>query len=227
MEAVSLSYASALVIGLLGGVHCIGMCGGVVSALTFGLPECERNRAVSLLPYQIAYNTGRICSYTVAGAIMGSIGMLLSGLMPMHLAQRILLGTAGIFMVLLGLYLAGWWRVLSHVESAGSYLWKQIEPFGRKLLPVQTPGQALKIGLVWGWFPCGLVYSMLINAVAAGNMWNGAGIMLAFGLGTLPNLMLMGMLAGTMSTFVRSPLTRQIAGSMVILFGLVTLWLAI
>ncbi len=227
MEELGLSYVSALVVGLLGGVHCVGMCGGIVSALTFGLPEHERNCFTSLLPYQIAYNTGRICSYVVAGAIMGGIGMLLTDLMPIHLAQRILFGIAGIFMILLGLYLAGWWRVLSRVELAGSYLWKRIEPFGRKLLPVHTPGQALKIGLVWGWFPCGLVYSMLINAIAAGNMWNGAGVMLAFGLGTLPNLMLMGMLAGTMSKFVRSPLTRQIAGAMVVVFGFVTLWRAV
>ena len=224
MEEFWLSYVSALVVGLLGGVHCVGMCGGIVSALTFGLPEHERNRFASLLPYQIAYNAGRICSYVVAGAIMGGVGMLLTDLMPIHLAQRVLLGIAGTFMVLLGLYLAGWWKVLNRIELAGSHLWKRIEPFGRNLLPVRTPGQALKIGLVWGWFPCGLVYSMLINAIAAGNMWNGAGLMLAFGLGTLPNLMLMGVLAGTMSKFARSPLTRQIAGAMVILFGIVTLW---
>ncbi len=226
MPELWLPYVSALVVGLLGGVHCVGMCGGIVGALTFGLPEAERNRFASLLPFQMAYNAGRISSYTIAGAIMGGIGLLLADLMPVHLAQRILLGIAGLFMVLLGLYLAGWWRLLSRVELAGSYLWKRIEPFGRKLLPVQTPGQALKIGLVWGWFPCGLVYSMLINAIAAGGMLKGAGVMLAFGLGTLPNLMLMGVLAGTMSRFTRSPLTRQIAGAMVMLFGFVTLYRA-
>ncbi|MCF6353919.1 MAG: sulfite exporter TauE/SafE family protein [Candidatus Polarisedimenticolaceae bacterium] len=227
MPELWLPYISALVVGLLGGVHCVGMCGGIVGALTFGLPESERNRLASLLPFQIAYNAGRIGSYTIAGAIMGGIGMLLADLMPVHLAQRILLGIAGLFMVLLGLYLAGWWRLLSRVELAGSYLWKHIEPFGRKLLPVQTPGQALKIGLVWGWFPCGLVYSMLINAIAAGGVLKGAGVMLAFGLGTLPNLMLMGVLAGTMSRFTRSPLTRQIAGATVMLFGFITLYRAV
>jgi len=222
-----LPYISALVVGLLGGVHCVGMCGGIVSALTFGLPENERNRFASLLPYQIAYNAGRICSYAVAGAIMGGIGMLLTDLMPIHLAQRILLGVAGLFMVLLGLYLAGWWTVLGRMELVGSHLWKRIEPLGQKLLPVCTPGQALRIGLVWGWFPCGLVYSMLINAISAGDMLSGAGMMLAFGLGTLPNLLLMGALAGTVSKFTRSPLTRQIAGTLVIMFGLVTLWRAV
>ncbi len=227
MPELWLPYISALVVGLLGGVHCVGMCGGIVSALTFGLPESERNRFASLLPFQIAYNAGRICSYVIAGAIMGGIGLLLADLMPVHLAQRVLLGIAGLFMVLLGLYLAGWWGILSRVELAGSCLWRRIEPLGRKLLPVQTPGQALKIGMVWGWFPCGLVYSMLINAIAAGGVLNGAGVMLAFGLGTLPNLMLMGVLAGAVSRFTRSPLTRQIAGAAVMLFGFVTLYRAV
>lgn len=227
MPELWLPYISALVVGLLGGVHCVGMCGGIVGALTFGLPESERNRFASLLPFQIAYNAGRVCSYVIAGAIMGSIGMLLTDLIPIHQAQRILLAIAGFFMVLLGLYLAGWWMLLSRIELAGSFLWKRIEPFGQKLLPVQTPGQALRIGLVWGWVPCGLVYSMLINAVAAGGMLNGAGVMLAFGFGTLPNLMLMGVLAGTMSRFTRSPLTRKIAGAMVITFGFITLYRAV
>ncbi len=227
MPELWLPYISALAVGLLGGVHCAGMCGGIVGALTFGLPESERNRFALLLPFQIAYNTGRICSYILAGAIMGGIGMLLADLIPIYQAQRILLAIAGLFMVLLGLYLAGWWMLLNRIELAGAYLCRRIEPFGQNLLPVQTPGQALGVGLVWGWVPCGLVYSMLINAVAAGSMLKGAGVMLAFGLGTLPNLMLMGVLAGAMSRFTRSPLTRKIAGVMVIIFGVITLYRAL
>ncbi len=222
-----LPYISALVVGLLGGVHCAGMCGGIVSALTFGLPEPERNRFASLLPFQMAYNAGRIFSYTLAGAMMGGLGLLLADLMPLHLAQRVLLAVAGLFMVLLGLYLAGWWRFLSRVEQAGSHLWRRIEPLGRRLLPVRTPGQALGIGMVWGWFPCGLVYSMLVSAIAAGGVLNGAGVMLAFGLGTLPNLMLIGALAGAVSRLTRASLVRQIAGAAVMLFGFVTLYRAI
>jgi len=219
-----LPYASALIVGLLGGVHCMSMCGAIVSALTFGVSQQNQGCISSILPFQIAYNLGRIISYTLAGAVMGGLGMLLAELMPVYLAQRILLGFAGLFMILLGLYLAGWWMALSKVELMGSMLWKYIEPFGRKFLPVTSPGQALKIGLIWGWFPCGLVYSMLINAVAAGGAFQGAGVMLAFGLGTLPNLLLMGVLAGAVAKLTRLPLVRQIAGVMVILFGVLTLW---
>ncbi|VAX07652.1 Heavy-metal-associated domain (N-terminus) and membrane-bounded cytochrome biogenesis cycZ-like domain, possible membrane copper tolerance protein [hydrothermal vent metagenome] len=217
-------YASALVVGLLGGIHCVGMCGGIVSALTFGLSAQKQGRILSVLPFQVAYNLGRITSYTLAGAIMGGLGILLAELLPVYLAQRVLLGFAGLFMILLGLYLAGWWMFLSRVELAGNLLWKSIEPIGKRLLPVDSPGQALKIGLVWGWFPCGLVYSMLVTAIAAGGALQGAGVMLAFGLGTLPNLMLMGVLAGAVAKMTRSPFIRQIAGGMVILFGIFTLW---
>ncbi|MCG8426865.1 MAG: sulfite exporter TauE/SafE family protein [Chromatiales bacterium] len=221
-----LPYLSAFVVGLLGGVHCVGMCGGIVGALTFGLPEQNRASILGMMPFQLAYNLGRISSYVVAGAIMGGVGVLLAQFMPVYMAQQVLLVIAGLFMVLLGLYLAGWWMVLNRVERAGGAIWKRLEPIGRKLMPVRSPGQALAIGLIWGWIPCGLVYSMLVNAVSAGGVWQGALLMLAFALGTLPNLLLMGTLAGAAARLAESALARQVAGAMVILFGLYTLWSA-
>ncbi len=221
-----LPYLSAFVVGLLGGVHCVGMCGGIVGALTFGLPE-DRRSLVGMLPFQLAYNIGRLSSYVIAGAIMGGVGMLLAQLMPIYYAQRLLLAVAGLFMILLGLYLAGWWMLLARVERAGGVLWRRIEPLGRRLLPVKRPSQALLVGLLWGWIPCGLVYSMLVNAVAAGGALQGAGLMLAFAIGTLPNLLLIGALAGAAARLSQATGLRRAAGGMVILFGLYTLWQAL
>lgn len=222
-----LPYFSAFIVGLLGGVHCIGMCGGIVGALTFGLPEQKRQSFSALLPFQLSYNLGRLISYVIAGAIMGGLGMLLAELIPIQIAQRGLLVIAGIFMVLLGLYLSGWWMVLNRVERMGGALWRKIEPFGRRLMPVQTPLQALGIGMIWGWVPCGLVYTMLINAVSSGGAIKGAGLMFAFALGTLPNLLAMGLLAGAAARLARSDVARKIAGVTVILFGIYTLWSAL
>jgi len=219
-------YISAFVVGLLGGVHCVGMCGGIVGALTFGLPEERRHRVGAMLPFQLAYNLGRIGSYVLAGAIMGALGMLLAQLMPVYYAQRVLLGLAGVFMILLGLYLSGWWMVLNRLEQAGGVIWRRLEPVGRHLLPVNTPARALVVGMIWGWIPCGLVYSMLVNAVAAGSALRGAALMLAFALGTLPNLLLMGMLAGAAARLSGSITVRRIAGITVMLFGVYTLWQA-
>ena len=223
---LELMFASLFVVGLLGGVHCVGMCGGIAAALTFGLPPDRQRRLASLLPFLLAYNTGRIASYAAAGAIVGGAGTLLSRLVPVQGAQRALLVIAALFMVAMGLYLGGWWSALARLERVGGVIWRRIEPLGRRLMPVQRPGQALALGLLWGWLPCGLVYSALVSAVAAGGAWQGATVMLAFGLGTLPNLMAMGAAASAVSRLARRPAVRRAAGASVVLFGLWTLWSA-
>ncbi|MES9945529.1 MAG: hypothetical protein B6D77_07520 [gamma proteobacterium symbiont of Ctena orbiculata] len=217
------SYLAAFVVGLLGGGHCVGMCGGIVGALTFGLPSSVQSRLINTFPYQLGYNLGRVTSYVVAGAIMGGLGVLLTHAVPIYVAQQGLLVIAGVFMILLGLYLGGWWTGLAKIERMGNLLWSKIEPFARKLLPVKTPAQAWVLGLVWGWIPCGLVYSMLVWTVSAGSVAKGAGLMLAFGLGTLPNLFAMGILAGSLARWLKDIRVRRAAGLVVILFGIVTL----
>ncbi len=220
-------YLSAFVVGLLGGVHCVGMCGGIVSALTFGLAENHRRTVAAMLPFQLAYNLGRMTSYLLAGAVMGGLGMLLAQLLPVYYAQLFLLVLAGIFMILLGLYLGGWWMLLNRLEQVGAGLWRSLEPLGRRFLPVSSPYRAFTVGVIWGWIPCGLVYSMLVNAIATGGALQGAGLMLAFALGTMPNLLLIGMLAGAAARLAQSVVARRVAGGMVVLFGMHTLWQAI
>lgn len=216
---VEMTFFAAFLVGLFGGVHCVGMCGGIVGALSFGLPEQARGRFSSLLPYLVNYNLGRLFSYTVAGALVGGIGALAASLTALHQAQSVLQVVAGLFMVAMGLYLGGWWYGMSRLEKAGGRVWQLLEPFGRKLLPVQRPSQALVMGLVWGWLPCGLVYSALIWAISAGSALDGALLLLSFGLGTLPNLFAMGVIAGKLTTFLRRPPIMHLAGVLVMLMG--------
>lgn len=211
-------YLTAFTVGLIGGVHCLGMCGGVVSALSFRLPGAQQ--PLRLLSFQLAYNLGRVISYVLAGALVGGLGLLLVGWLPLRTAQQLLLTLAGITMILLGAYMGGWWTLLRRVETGGRHLWKHIEPLGKRLLPPRSLPQAFALGLVWGWLPCGLVYSMLIQAVSSGSVAGGAAIMLAFALGTLPNLLILGMLAGASARLLQSRWVRQLAGLMVIGFGL-------
>jgi len=215
-----------MAVGFFGGVHCVGMCGGIVGALTFGLPAETRERPMRLLPYLLAYNIARITSYTAAGAIAGTVGLLGLSLVPLQQAQLVLLGIAGLFMVMMGLYVGGWWFGLTRIERAGSRLWRFIEPVGRRLMPVRSPAQAFGLGLVWGWLPCGLVYSVLIWALSAGGPLAGALLMLGFGLGTLPNLLAMGAFAAQLAAFVRRQWVRRVAGGMVVAFGVYQLLLA-
>jgi len=218
------AYLTAFLVGLLGGVHCLSMCGGLVGTLTMGLDARVRSDPLRMLPFQLGYNLGRIGGYAVAGAIFGAMGALLLQLDALQMAQRVLYGLAGVVMILLGLYLAGWWRALGAVERLGLGLWHRLEPMARRLLPVRRVTDSLALGFLWAWIPCGLVYSVLISAAATGNPLDGALLMLAFGAGTLPNLLGIGLLAGAAARLAERPLLRQVAGLIVIAFGLHALW---
>lgn len=222
--AVEYSYIAAFVVGFLGGVHCIGMCGGIVGALCAGLGQ-EQQATSKALPFLISYNFARILSYTSAGALMGGIGWLGTHLVDIHALQQGLQLIAALFMIALGLYIAGWWRGLLKVEQLGGKLiWSRLQPFMSSLMPVRSLKQAFLLGLLWGWLPCGLVYSVVIWTIAVQSPVEGALLMLSFGLGTLPNLLLMGVFASALMQFVQHAWVRQVAGGLVIVFGCLMLF---
>jgi uncharacterized protein len=206
-------------VGLLGGGHCAGMCGGIVGAVSMSLPGARPR-----LPFLLAYNGGRILSYTLAGVLAGALGassFFLGHILPI---QKILYGLSSLMLVLLGLYLAGVWHGVTYIERLGSVLWRQLQPLSKRLLPVRSPWQAILLGAVWGWLPCGLVYSVLVAALAAGNAVQGGLLMLAFGLGTLPTLLAMGMAAVKLKKVLQQGWLRKLSGLAVILFGLFGLY---
>ncbi len=214
-----LSLISALIVGLLGGGHCVGMCGGIVSAVSLSLPG-QRPRVDFLL----AYNAGRIASYTLAGALAGAIGA--SSFFMQHVlpVEQLLYALASLMLVALGLYLAGFWQGVLVLERLGGALWKRLQPVSRHFLPMKTFPRALALGAVMGWLPCGLVYSVLVAALATGSAVHGALLMLAFGLGTLPTLMAMGVAAARLKDFLQRRWVRRGAGLLVMAFGLLGLW---
>ena len=210
---IEFSLLSALLVGLFGGVHCVGMCGGIVAAFSF--------RADGRKPpfrLHLGYNIGRVLSYTLFGALAGTLGGTLN-LLEIRPLQLALYGLAQGVMILLGLYLAGWNRWVLVFEKAGGALWSRLQPAFRKLLPVRNLPGALLAGMVWGWLPCGLVYSVLVAALAAGSAASGAALMLAFGLGTLPNLLGMALFAQQLQPFMQKPAMRRLAGLLVSGFG--------
>ncbi|HWT29014.1 MAG TPA: sulfite exporter TauE/SafE family protein [Methylophilaceae bacterium] len=216
------SLTAALLVGLLGGGHCAGMCGPIVGAVTVTMPG-NRPR----LDLVLVYNLGRILTYTLAGALAGAIGAssyFLDHILPV---QQLLYGLASLMLIVLGLYLAGIWHGVTAIEGIGRHLWRYLQPLSGKLLPVRHLPQALGLGLVWGWLPCGLVYSVLVAAIATGDPLKGASLMLAFGLGTLPALMAMGMAAVRLKRWLQDLWVRRISGLTVLAFGvvgLVRLW---
>ena len=216
---LELSLASAFLVGLLGGGHCAGMCGGIVGAVSLSLPG-SRPR----IGFLLAYNLGRIASYGAAGLLAGAIGassFFLDHVLPV---ERVLYALASVMLILLGLYLAGIWRGVVVLETVGGKLWRQVQPWSKRFLPVRTLPQALALGSIWGWLPCGLVYSVVVAALATGSPWHGVALMLAFGLGTLPALLAMGMAAVRMRAVLRHVWVRRLSGLVVIGFGLLGLW---
>ena len=203
--------ASAFVAGLLSAGHCFGMCGGIVGAFSVG--GAGRWRGL------LAYNAGRILTYTALGALAGALGATLAGFLPPEVARRGGRLLAALFLVGLGLYLAGRPQFLQPIERQGARLWRRIEPLSRKLLQARGPGHALALGMVWGFLPCGLVYSMLAMAGLAGGMADGALVMLAFGAGTLPALFAAGLAASRLQVLARSTVLRRSAAAAYIALG--------
>ncbi|ADJ64688.1 sulfite exporter TauE/SafE family protein [Herbaspirillum seropedicae] len=249
-------------VGLMGSVHCIGMCGGIVGALSSAAPvrptptpaapllsvaapgRNDGARLLRIIPIHpaggvqvqamaqdlvrvLCYNLGRLSSYALAGALAGGIaaGLLrgadvLGWLAP---AQRVAYLITNIVLVLLGLYLTQWWPALARLEQWGSALWVRVRPLAARLVPVDTPAKALLLGSLWGWLPCGMVYSALLTALMAGSAMQGALTMLAFGAGTLPVLLAAGLSGARLRQLAQRPAVRLAAGVVVLAFGIMGL----
>lgn len=211
-----LSLAAAFGLGLAGAGHCLGMCGGVVSALSFAVPEQARSRHWRL---NLAYNLGRVTSYGMIGVAAGA----LSGLLPSTDGLPWARTLAGLLLIAMGLHMAALWRGILWLERGGRYLWRWIKPIGDRFMPLDSVPKALVIGAVWGWLPCGLVYAALGYALAQHSIIAGAGVMIAFGLGTLPALVLGGLVATRLKAVLQRRWVQVGLALFYVVFGLWTL----
>ncbi len=209
---------TAFVLGLLGSIHCAGMCGGIVGLLHQSRKNSSDSSLKASIVTSFAFNGGRIMSYMVAGALASLVGFSLIGLVGMKTGMSIMQLLGGFFMILLGLYVTGIWNGLAAVERLGQVLWKRLGPLLQTLLPVTSYTQAIKVGAVWGWLPCGLVYSALVLVMASGNPLTGAIAMGAFGLGTLPMLTAIGVVSQRVNIATK-PVVRKTVGTLIVIFG--------
>jgi len=216
---MSIDYFSAFIIGILGSGHCLGMCGGITSMLTSALPKTSTYSKTSLV---LSYNVGRILSYTLIGAIVGftgsvaakNIGVPLTGL-------RII---SAIFLIFLGLYIGQWLMWLNRIEKFGKIIWQYLSPYAKHFIPVDSPLKAIGLGALWGWLPCGLIYSMLTWSLASGNTVSGALIMTCFGLGTLPALIIMSYSFIHAKNVLIHPTFRTVMALGLIVYGLFNIY---
>ncbi|NBR29642.1 MAG: sulfite exporter TauE/SafE family protein, partial [Betaproteobacteria bacterium] len=171
-------------------------------------------------PHLLAYNGGRIFSYAVAGTLAGAIGEagLLTRAAPM--LQPLMYFLASLMLTALGLYLTGLAPVVARIEAAGAWIWRLVQPWTGRMLPVTSVARAAGLGALWGWLPCGMVYAVLLTALALGSWWQGAALMLAFGLGTLPNMLGIGLFYEKIERLRRAGAARVLAGTAIAAFGL-------
>jgi sulfite exporter TauE/SafE len=207
---------TALTAGLLGGVHCAAMCGGIVSMTSAPGPDGKSRRGI----FPLAYNTGRIASYIVAGALAGAAGQAGMALRGGVMAQHLMMFLMGATLLVVALNVAGVRPVTRGIEAAGSLLWRRLQPLSRRFLPVTSPWQALGLGAIWGWLPCGMVYAVLLMALASGNAGEGALILAAFGLGTLPNLLVIGAALGRTRRWMQVTWVRYLASGIIAAIGI-------
>lgn len=215
MDAFAL--LTALTIGLAGSVHCIGMCGGLAGNLLFSAsPQVSRTALL------FSYNFGRILSYVSLGAIMGFLAqsMIETVYETLYFFRLI----SAIFVILMGLYIAGLWSGLRHFEALFIPLFNPLKRISQRFLPLNNAAKAIPYGIIWGWLPCGLVYSTLAWSTSSGSALQSAANMGFFGLGTLPGLVAVSMTTDTLKVFLLRPPVRLIVGILIFTYGVVLLY---
>lgn len=214
---------AALLSGLVGGIHCAAMCGGVaagVSLATRGAPPL-RSALVS--------NGGRILGYVIAGALVGGLG---AGLLQVLRVDALMLGmrmAVGLVLILVALRLLDTRNRLGFLSRPGAALWQRLAPLQRRLLPATTVPRQFTLGLLWGWLPCGLSYTLLTAAWLTASAWHGALLMAAFGIGTAAPMVPLTWSGARAAQWLARPGARLVAAGLVAAAGLLTLtapWLA-
>lgn len=189
--------------GLLGSSHCVGMCGGF--AMIVGASAQSRT---ANLKRQLVYSTGRICTYSLLGGIVAGLGSRFTRAMPsVVMGQAALAVLAGALLLMEGLKASGYWPARFRANDPGCS-WRT------GFAALLRSGQTLPLfiaGFTTGWLPCGLVYAFLALAAQCGSVVSGAASMFAFGAGTLPLMLSIGLAPGWLSLTARRRLMRVAA----------------
>lgn len=214
--------SGALLAGLLGGIHCVAMCGGIATGVASGFPRS------AALAGAVRLNLGRVLGYALAGVIAGGSGALLVGLARMEGLQRGLRMAVGAVLVLAALRIL-FPRLRFSAGGIGQRLWQILQPLKQRVLPADTPWRQLALGALWGWLPCGLSATLLGAAWLTVDPLMGGLLMLCFGLGTWLTMLPLTWSGSRAGEWLRARPMRQAAGLALLAAGLLTLaapWLA-
>lgn len=211
-------FLAAFSMGLFGSPHCLGMCGGIVTAFGLSMQHVSDSKKNGLI---LTYHLGRLISYSLLGLIASLVGVAIFQSIMSNSAPRIVLGAV---LVLIGLAMLGL-PLFNQLEKIGMRFWQSLAPIRKKVFPIDSFGKALFAGLLWGFLPCGLVYGALMMAIAGNNIATGAALMFVFGLGTMPMLIATQKTVGMLQSSIKHFRLRQINGVIMMLSGLAVIFI--
>ena len=211
-------FLAAFSMGLFGSPHCLGMCGGIVTAFGLSMQHVSDSKKNGLI---LTYHLGRLISYALLGLIASLVGVAIFQSIMSNSAPRIVLGAV---LVLIGLAMLGL-PLFNQLEKFGMRFWQSLAPIRKKVFPIDSFGKALFAGLLWGFLPCGLVYGALMMAIAGNNIATGAALMFVFGLGTMPMLIATQKTVGMLQSSIKNFRLRQINGVIMMLSGLAVIFI--
>jgi sulfite exporter TauE/SafE len=212
---------SAWLVGALGGLHCLAMCGGfLAAAVARDTSAAPLQPAASIVRKQSAYHAGRVATYALLGAAFGAAGAGVLNALQFLPAQRALYLLANVFLLALGLSLAFGAPGIGWLQRGGATVFARVLPILRPMLSRPGLSGRVVLGLAWGVVPCALVYSVLPLALFAGGAWQGALVMLVFGIGTLPNLVAAGVVIGRAPLCVDRRVFRYASAALLAAFAM-------
>lgn len=214
----SLTLLGAFLLGLLASGHCLVMCGGISGALAMATGRNARGHP--RLDLLAGYQLGRISSYAVAGASLAGMGALLVQFVDQDAVRRTLRWLSAALIAAIGISLLLRGRGFDLV--LGRNVWKRLAPLARHFMPVRRFPQAIALGAIWGWMPCGLAYSVLFVAWLSMDPWRSAAVMAAFGLGTVPAVIGGAYGASTVLRLLSHAGLRSAVGVALLSFGVLT-----
>ena len=215
MPIDTLVLGAALLTGVLGGVHCVAMCGGIATSFSIG----SRGWWAATQP-----NLGRVGGYVLAGALVGGLGGGLLGVIRLTWLGVAMRAAVGLVLILAGLrMLDRKGRLPRFSGGPATRFWRLLQPLQRRLLPANTAGKRFALGMLWGWMPCGLSGTLLTAAWLTASPVHGALVMASFGLGTLPVMVSLTWAGERIGLRLQRGNIRIGAGVLVILAGLLTL----
>ena len=213
---------AALIAGLAGSAHCFGMCGGIAGALGMRAARSARVPAQAVL-HSSLHHVGRIGGYAAAGALSGAFGHAAHAILDLARIGATLRIASGVVLLLIAVRLLWRWNGLALLERLGSRFWLKIRPLAVREAGSTGARSALTVGFLWGWLPCGLVYSMLLLAAVTGTALHGAAVMAAFGVGTLPSMLASSAFASQLQRMISTGWSRLTSAAILAAFGIWTI----